>query len=222
MGNRALRYSLCLSLSHTLPNYGSQRGIYLSIFVSFGSAAWGCISPTRGVGEGKSRRQTLCELPRARRILGLAGLVVCHVRPGAVLAFVVISRREIPGRFTEHAWNRLIQWATYLVKTSDVHLAMREATAGTGAACFSESPALNGPIPGSSYAGACIQFSAGDPALPDTAMSGAIWARCLVPPSSETAPPRRSSSWQPWRPRRSWCTERRPGNLGMGRAALRL
>ena len=29
---------------------------------------------------------------------------------------------------------------------------------------------------------ACIQFSAGDAVLPDKAMSGAIWARCLVPP----------------------------------------
>ena len=49
------------------------------------------------------------------------------------------------------------------------------------AACFSDSPALNEPITGSSYAGACIRFSTGDPALPGTAMSGAIWVRCLVP-----------------------------------------
>ena len=28
---------------------------------------------------------------------------------------------------------------------------------------------------------ACIQFSAGDAVLPDKAMSGAIWVRCLVP-----------------------------------------
>ena len=61
-------------------------------------------------------------------------------------------------------------------------MAIREAAAGKGATSFSDSPALNGPIPGSSYAGACIQFSAGDPALPGTAMSGAIWARCLVSP----------------------------------------
>ena len=71
-----------------------------------------------------------------------------------------------PGSFTEYAWGRLIQWMTTL--------AMREAAAGTDAACFSDSSALNGPIPESSYAGACIKFSAGDTALPDTAMSGAI------------------------------------------------
>ena len=27
-----------------------------------------------------------------------------------------------------------------------------------------------------------MQYSTGDPALPDTLMSGTIWARCLVPP----------------------------------------
>ena len=78
-----------------------------------------------------------------------------HVRPGAVPAFVVISRRASPGRFIEYARDRLIQWATYLVNMSDVHLTIREAV-GTDAACFSDSPALNGPVPGSSYAGACI------------------------------------------------------------------
>ena len=69
-------------------------------------------------------------------------------------AFVAISRRVSPGRFTEYAWGRLIQWETYLVKTRDAHLAMREAAVGTDAACFPDSSALNGPIPGSSYAGA--------------------------------------------------------------------
>ena len=63
-----------------------------------------------------------------------------------------------------------------------MHLAMREAAAGTGAACFSDPPALNGLIPGSNYVGVCIWFSAGDPALRDMVMSGAVWARCLVPP----------------------------------------
>ena len=68
------------------------------------------------------------------------------------------------------------------MKTRNAHLTMRRAAAGTGAACFSVSSALNGPVPGSSYGGACLQDSTGDPALPDTVMSGAIWARCLVPP----------------------------------------
>ena len=76
----------------------------------------------------------------------------------------------------------MIQWAIYLAKARDVHLTMRKAAARTGAACFFESPDLNGPAPGSSCAGACIQFPTGDPALPDTAMSGAIWAQCMVPP----------------------------------------
>ena len=75
-----------------------------------------------------------------------------------------------------------MQWGTYLVKTRDVYLAMRKAAAGTGATCFSDSSALNRPVPGSSYAGAYIQYSTGDQALSGTDMSGAIWARCLVPP----------------------------------------
>ena len=68
------------------------------------------------------------------------------------------------------------------MKTRDVHLAMRKAAAETGAACYSDSPALNGPVPGSSYGGACLQYLTGDPKLSDTVMSGAIWAQCLVPP----------------------------------------
>ena len=69
---------------------------------------------------------------------------------------VAIARRVSPGWFTEYAWDRLVQWNGYLAKTRDVHLAMRKADAGTGAACFSDSPALNGPVPGRSYAGACL------------------------------------------------------------------
>ena len=68
----------------------------------------------------------------------------------------------------------------YLVKTRDVHLAMRKAAAGTGAVCFSDSSSLNGPVSRSSCAGACMQYPTGDLTLPDTVMSGAIWARCLV------------------------------------------
>ena len=64
----------------------------------------------------------------------------------------------------------------------DVHLAMRKADEGTDAACSLGSSALNGPVPGSSCAGACMQYSTGDQALPGTIMSGAIWMRCLVPP----------------------------------------
>jgi len=68
------------------------------------------------------------------------------------------------------------------VRTRDVHLSMRKAAVGTGAACYSDSPEINGPVPGSSYGGACLRYLTGDPSLPDTVMSGAIWARCLVPP----------------------------------------
>ena len=51
-------------------------------------------------------------LPRARSILGLTGWVVCHAKPNAILEFVAIARGVSPGRFTEHSWNRLVQWAT--------------------------------------------------------------------------------------------------------------
>ena len=77
-------------------------------------------------------------LPRARSILGLAAWVVCHARPDAILAFVAIARRVSPERFAEYSWDRLLHWAIYLAKTRDVHLAMRKAAAGTGAACFSD------------------------------------------------------------------------------------
>ena len=73
-----------------------------------------------------------------------------------MLAFFAIARRVSPGRLTKYAWDRLIPWAINLVKTRNVHLSMWKAAAGTSAACFSDSPALNGPAPGSSYAWACI------------------------------------------------------------------
>ena len=47
---------------------------------------------------------------------------------------------------------------------------------------FLNSFSLNGPVLGSSYGRACIEFATGDPAVTETAMSGAIWTRCLVPP----------------------------------------
>ena len=105
-----------------------------------------------------------------------------------MLVFVAIARRVSPGRLTEYALDRLVQWGTYLAKTRDVHLAMRKTAAGTGAACFSDSSALNGPVPGSSYAGAYLQYSTGDPTLPGTVKSGAIWARCLVLPKLGDSP----------------------------------
>ena len=87
----------------------------------------------RGAGPG-NRLLPDSALPRARSILGLAGWVVCHARPDAMLAFVAIARRVSPGRFTECAWDRLVQWGAYLAKTKDAHLTMRKAAAGTGAA----------------------------------------------------------------------------------------
>ena len=67
-------------------------------------------------------------------------------------------------------------------------MAMLGAVARTNAASLADSSALNGPIPGSSFKVACIQFSAVDPALPGTAMGEATWARCLVPPELGSAP----------------------------------
>ena len=120
-------------------------------------------------------------LPRARSTLGLGGWIVCHARPGGMLGFVAISRKVGPGRLTKYAWNRLVQWARYLVGTKGLLLTMRRCPAGTDAAFFSDSSSLNGPVPGSSYGGACMQYVSGDPASAGTVMSGAIWARCLVP-----------------------------------------
>jgi len=120
-------------------------------------------------------------LPRARSILGLGGWIVCHARPDGMLGFVAISRRVGPGRLTKYAWSRLVQWARYLVGTKGLLLTMRRCPAGTDAAFFSDSSSLNGPVPGTSYGGACMQYVDGDPASASTVMSGAIWTRCLVP-----------------------------------------
>ena len=129
-------------------------------------------------------------LLRARSILGLGGWVVCHARPGAVLGFVAISLRVSPGRLTEYAWDRPVQWARYLVNTQEIQFAMRRCPPEMGASFFSDSSSLNGPVPGSSYAGACMQFATGDPA--ESVMSGAIWNRSLVLPKLGTALVRRN------------------------------
>ena len=100
----------------------------------------------------------------------------------AMLGFVAASRRVSSGRLTQYAWGRLVQWARYLVNTKELVITMRKCPAKADAAFFSDSSLLNGPAPGSSYGGACMQFAKGDPAVAGTAMSGAIWARCLVPP----------------------------------------
>ena len=117
-------------------------------------------------------------LPRARSVLGLGGWVVFHARPDAMLGFATISPFVSPGRQTDYAWQMLIRWERY----QDLQLTMRKCPLRAGAGFFSDSSSLNGPVPGSSYDGACIQFSTGDPAVAGTTMSGAIWARCLVPP----------------------------------------
>ena len=76
-----------------------------------------------------------------------------------MVGFVSISRRVSPGRLSEYAWEKPIQWTRYLVKTKDIQLSMRRCPPESGASFFSESTSLNGPIPRSSYAGACIQFA---------------------------------------------------------------
>ena len=50
-------------------------------------------------------------LLRACSILGLGGWVVCHASSSAMLGFVEVSHRVSPGRLTEYAWDRPIQWA---------------------------------------------------------------------------------------------------------------
>ena len=110
-------------------------------------------------------------LPRARSILGLGGWVVCHARPGAMMDFVAISRRVSPGRLTEYAWDRLIQWARYLVNTKGPQLTMRKCLSRTNAGFFSDSSSLNGPVPGSSYDGACMQLATGDPVVAESFIS---------------------------------------------------
>ena len=121
-------------------------------------------------------------LARARSILELGGWNVYHARTDAVLGFVAISRRVSPGRLTEYARGRLIQWAKHLINTKEILLRKRQCPPRAGAAFFSDPPSLNGPVPGNSYGGACMQIATGDPAVAETAMSGAIWTRCLVPP----------------------------------------
>mmetsp|Transcript_4070 Transcript_4070/g.9688 ORF Transcript_4070/g.9688 Transcript_4070/m.9688 type:complete len:126 (-) Transcript_4070:309-686(-) len=59
---------------------------------------------------------------------------------------------------------------------------MRKCPPRAGAAFFSDSSSLNGPVPGSSCGGTYMQSTTGDPAEAGTVMSGAIRTRCLVPP----------------------------------------
>ena len=113
-------------------------------------------------------------LPRARRTPGLGDPGSSHVRPDAMPVPVAISRRVSPGRLTEYAWDRPIQWARYLVNTKDIRLTMRQCPPESDAAFFSNSSSLNGPVPGSSYAGACMQFATGDPEVAVTTMGGGI------------------------------------------------
>ena len=68
------------------------------------------------------------------------------------------------------------------VNTKNIKLTMRRSPLETGASFFSDPFSLNGPVPGSSYAGVCMQFATGDPAVAEIAMSGAIRTRFLVPP----------------------------------------
>ena len=92
--------------------------------------------------------------------------------PAPCWGFVAISRPVSLRRLTEYAWGRLIQWARYLVNTRSIQLAMRQCPPEADAAFFSDSFFLNGPVPGSSYAGACMQFATGDPAVSGAVMSG--------------------------------------------------
>ena len=99
-----------------------------------------------------------------------------------MLWFVAISRRVSPGRLTEYAWDRFIRWGRCLVNTKGIQHTTRRCPPESVAAVFSYSSSLNGPVPGSSYAGACMQFATGNPAVAEAVISGAVWTRCLVPP----------------------------------------
>ena len=116
-------------------------------------------------------------LPRARSIVGLGGWIVCHVRPDAFLAFVAVSQ-NLASNFTRHAWERILQWAHYLVDTRDLKLILRRT--GCAPVQYVDSSALNGPR-GGSFGGHVTQFVEGDPAAPDAKVSGAISWRCVVP-----------------------------------------
>ena len=79
---------------------------------------------------------------------------LCHEHLGAMMGYVAISRRLSPGQLTEYAWDKLIQWARFLVNTKDLQLTMRKCPSRTNATFFTGSTSLNGPVPGSSYDGA--------------------------------------------------------------------
>ena len=94
-------------------------------------------------------------LPRARSSPGLGGWVVSHARPETMLGFVAVSMRVIPGRLTECALERLVQWAGYLANNKVIQLTMRRCRRESGSLLFSGSSSLNGPVLGSSFAGTC-------------------------------------------------------------------
>ena len=74
----------------------------------------------RQLGDGSGLGNELLPdsfLPRARNFLGLGGWVVGHARPGGLLGYVALTRRITPGQLTQYEWDRVVQWATYLVKT---------------------------------------------------------------------------------------------------------
>ena len=98
-----------------------------------------------------------------------------------MLGYAALTRRTTPRRLAQYARARIVQWAIYLVKTKNPKLTIRRAPPGAQAAFFSDTSTLNGPSPGSSYGGACQQFSTGDPTQGVPVMSGALWARSLVP-----------------------------------------
>ena len=108
--------------------------------------------------------------------------------PRAPRRHIGLCRERGPWRLTEYAWGRLIQLARYLVNTKDLQLTMCKCPPRAGAAFFSDSSSLSGLVSESSYGGACMQFATGDPAVAETTMSGAIWARCLVPPKLGDSP----------------------------------
>ena len=79
-------------------------------------------------------------LPRALLVLRLGGWVVCRTRPGAMLAFAALSQHVRPGRLTEYAWARPLEWARYLVHTSDIKLAVHKAVTSMGPSARAPQP----------------------------------------------------------------------------------
>jgi len=107
----------------------------------------------------------------ARGVLGLAGYIVCQIRPDGQLAFIALSQ-QIANNCTKFVLQRVLQLAKYLLRTRDMCLVFRRVGEGPHIAVegWSDSSALNGGG-GVSWGGGCV----GVPG------SGLLSWKCLAP-----------------------------------------